>query len=395
MTNDTTGHAIVCDRAVGDARPDGGTRRTGVVGAGVMGRDIAALLANGGHEVVLVDVDPDALAAAEAYLESDAAGALADAGLAADDVADALTDRIGYATDLDALADCGFVVEAISESLAAKRGLLAELERVLAPDAVVGTNTSSLTASAVADEAEHPERVVLFHFANPAIPRDVVEINGEAASEDALALAGSVARDMGKTPFRLGTERRANGLSRLSAAIKCAGTWELLDADAAAIEVGAQNMGFPRGPLAFIDLIGIDIHLATVDNLAVEYGGRFDPPESVRERMESMVADGRAGAKDGEGFFVWQDGEAVLPDVESPHDVQPIVAALVNEAHRMVGDGVADRETLNEILKRGSGGAIGPFDIEGMVGGDVLRDVLESRYAETGAGVFEPAETLG
>jgi 3-hydroxyacyl-CoA dehydrogenase len=387
MTTDTTDHA-------GRGRPTDDGLRTGVVGAGVMGRDIAALLANGGHEVTLVDVDPDALAAAEEYLETEAGTALEDAGLAGDR-SDVFADRIGYATDLDALADCAFVVEAISESLDAKRGVLAELETVLAPDAVVGTNTSSLTASAVAADAEYPERVVLFHFANPAIPRDVVEINGESASEDALSLAESVARDMGKTPFRLGTERRANGLSRLSAAIKCAGTWELVDAEPAEIEVGARNMGFPRGPLAFIDLIGVDIHLATVDNLAVEYGGRFDPPEPVRERMEAMVADGRAGAKDGEGFFVWEHGEAVLPDVDSPHDVQPIVAALVNEAHRMVADGVADRETLNEVLKRGSGGAIGPFDIEGMVGGDVLRDVLDARYAETGAGVFEPAETLG
>ncbi|WP_435361007.1 3-hydroxyacyl-CoA dehydrogenase NAD-binding domain-containing protein [Haloarchaeobius sp. DFWS5] len=387
MSNDSTSRGALTDY------------RTGVVGAGVMGRDIAALLANGGAEVVLVDVDEDALAAAERYHDGEVGVALADAGLAdagqaeGDDAAN-VTNRVHYATDLDALADCEFVVEAISENLDAKHGLLDGLETVLAPDAVVGTNTSSLTASDVAAAADHPERIVLFHFANPAIPRDIVEINGERASDDALDLAETVAHGIGKEPFRLGTERRANGLSRLSASIKCAGTWELLDADAAAIEVGSRNMGFPRGPLAFVDLIGIDIHLATVDNLAAEYDGRFAPPESVRERMEAMVADGRAGAKDGEGFFVWDDGEAVLPDVEEPHDIQPIVAALVNEAHRMVEDGVADEETLNEILKRGSGGAIGPFDIESMVGGDVLRDVLERRYEATGAGVYEPADSL-
>ncbi|WP_435344586.1 3-hydroxyacyl-CoA dehydrogenase NAD-binding domain-containing protein [Haloarchaeobius sp. HRN-SO-5] len=369
--------------------------RTGVVGAGVMGRDVAALLANGGYEVVLVDVDEDALAAAERYHETEVEPALDAAGLADGDPGDGhLDDRLNYETDLDALADCGFVVEAISETLDAKRGLVRDLETVLAPDAVVGTNTSSLTASDVAAAADRPERVVLFHFANPAIPRDVVEVNGEAASDDALDRAESVARGIGKEPFRLGTERRANGLSRLSAAIKCAGTWELLAADAAAIEVGARQMGFPRGPLAFVDLIGVDIHLATVDNLAPAYDGRFDPPPSVRERMERMVAEGRAGAKDGEGFFVWEDGEAVLPSVDDPHDVQPVVAALVNEAHRMVADGVADRETLNEILKRGSGGVVGPFDVESMVGADVLRDVLEARYEETGAGVYEPAESL-
>jgi 3-hydroxyacyl-CoA dehydrogenase len=83
----------------------------------------------------------------------------------------------------------------------------------------------------------------------------------------------------------------------------------------------------------------------------------------------------------------------VIPDGEA-HDVQPVVAALVNEAHRMVADGVADRETIDDILKRGSGGDLGPFDVEAMVGGDALRKILERRYEETGAGVFDPAESL-
>jgi enoyl-CoA hydratase/3-hydroxyacyl-CoA dehydrogenase len=377
-------------RAVADGGPP--VAEAGVVGAGVMGRDVAALLANAGVDVVLVDVDEDALAAAESYLADDAPAALVDAGLA--ETPPAIAPRVTTAADLAALADAGFVVEAITEDLGAKRGLVADLEAVVDIDAVLGTNTSSLTAREVGSEAAHPERVVLFHFANPALPRDVVEIAGEAASDDALDRAEAVARAIGKHPVHLRRERRGNGLSRMSAAIKCAGTWELLEADPAAIARGARAMGFPRGPLEFVDVIGIDIHLATVDNLAVEYGDRFAPPAEVRERMEQMVAEGRAGKKDGEGFFTWRDGEAEIPDEGPVHDVQPVVAALVNEAHRMVADGVADRDTLNDVLRRGSGGDVGPFDVESMVGADALREILRERHAETGAGVFEPAETL-
>ena len=371
--------------------------RTGVVGAGVMGRDVAALLANAGFDVVLVDVDSGALAAAGTYLETEAPTALADAGLADTATVETgpdLSSRVSFATEVDALADCEFVVEAIRESLSAKRGLLADLEAVLDADAVVGTNTSSLTARDVAADAAHPERVVLFHFANPAIPRDLVETSGDGATDRALDRAASVARAIGKTPIRLERERRANGLSRLSAAVKCAGTWELREADAPAVARGARAMGFPRGPLELVDVIGLDVHLATVDNLREAYDGRFDPPPEIRERMERLVAEGRAGKKDGRGFFEWVDGEAVVPDGEV-HDVQPVVAALVSEAHRLVGDGVADRETVDEILRRGSGGDLGPFGIEAMVGADALREVLERRHAETGAGVFEPPDSLG
>jgi 3-hydroxyacyl-CoA dehydrogenase len=373
--------------------------RVGVVGAGVMGRDLAALFANAGFDVTLVDVDPDVLDAARSYLTSEAPAALADAGLRDDSSTGAiagtdLSAGVTFATGLAALADCAFVVEAISESLDAKRGLLADLEAVLDAEAVVGTNTSSLTVADVASESVHPERVVLFHFANPAIPRDLVEISGDAAADWALERAATVARAIGKTPIRLHRERRANGLSRLSAAIKCAGTWELLDADPPAIARGARAMGFPRGPLELIDVIGIDIHLSTVDNLHEEYDGRFDPHPEIRQRMERLVEAGHTGKKAGRGFFEWKEGEAVVPDGET-HDIQPVVAALVGEAHRMADDGVADRETIDEILKRGGGGDLGPFDIEAMVGADALRAVLERRHAETGASVFEPPDSLG
>lgn len=363
------------------------TSRTGVVGAGLMGRDIAGLLANAGYDVTLVDVDEDAIEAARRYHERDLPAELRAGGYA---VSGTPADRIAYATDLAALADAEFVVEAVPEGLELKRDVMASLEAVLDPTAVVGTNTSSLTPGDVAAGMDHPERVVLFHFANPALRRDMVEISGDDADESALERATEVARAIEREPIRLQREYRANGLSRLSASIKCAATWELLDADRAAIDVAATRVGFDRGPLELIDLIGLDVHLATVDNLAGTYGDRYEPPAAVRERMDAMVESGRLGKKSGRGFFEWDGEECLVPEPDDPHDIQPILAALVNEAHRLVDDGIADEATVNEILKRGGDSEVGPFDLEEMFGREGLRRVLHDRHDETGAAVYEP-----
>lgn len=368
------------------------TLRTGVVGAGVMGRDLAGLLANAGYPVALVDVDESALADARRDLESRVPAELEAAGLRERET---LADAVTFETDVDVLAGATFVVEAVPERLDLKHGVVEDLESVLDPDAVVGTNTSSLTPGDVAAEAAHPERVVLFHFANPAIARDIVEISGDDAATEAIERAKAVGEAIGKHPVVLQRERRGNGLSRLSAAIKCAATWELTRAEPAEIDAAAKAIGFDRGPVEFVDLIGVDVHLATVDNLAAEYGDHFAPPPEMRERMERMVEAGRLGKKTGEGFLDWEDGEPVLPETDSDYDVTPILAALVNEAHRMVEDGVADRDTVDDVLRRGSGGPVGPFDVESMLGADHVRSVLASRHEETGAGVFRPADSLG
>jgi len=364
-----------------------GNGKTGVVGAGLMGKDIAGMLANAGYSVVLVDVDPDALDGAREFHESKLEDELREAGIAKEE---SPAERIKYDTDMSALEGAEFVVEAVPEDIELKRNIVSSLEEVLDDDAVIGTNTSSLTAGEIAEGAEHPERVVLFHFANPAIHRDIVEYSGDDASDEALEKARRVGEAIEKEPFRLHNEHRANCLSRLSASIKCSATWELLEAEPAEIDTSAGRVGFDRGPLELIDLIGLDVHLDTVDNLSVEYGDRYAPPDEVRERMEEMVDEGHLGQKAGEGFFVWEGDEAVVPEPDEPHDIMPILAALVNEAHRLVEDGVGDEETVNEILKRGGDSEMGPFDIEETFGTDALRGTLEERHDETGASIYEP-----
>lgn len=364
-----------------------------VVGAGLMGRELAGLLAYGGHTVLVVDIDTDALEAAETYHSNELSADLVDAGYDPD--AD-LAGRFRYATVVDAvpLDSVEFAVEAVIERLSVKQDVVHDLDAALPDTAVIGTNTSSLTAREIAAGIANPERVVLFHFANPAIAHDLVEIAGDDASTRSLEYAQAVAAAFDHWSIVLERERRGNGLSRLSAAVKCAGTWELTQSSPAAVESAARAVGFETGPIALIDSIGLDVHLATVDNLAAEYDDRFAAPDAVRADMETMIADGRLGRKTGAGFFEWSGGEPTLPESPDSADVTPVIAALVNEAHAMVADGITDRDGVDEILKRGSGGDLGPFDLESMFGADYLCEVLDDRREATGAPIYTATQSL-
>ncbi len=366
--------------------------KIGIIGAGLMGSDIAALFANAGFNVVLADKEKSALEKAKEKHEKESLKELKEAGLRRRDEINSL---INYTTNLEKVKNSSFLVEAIVDKLEAKVNLMESLEEMINGKTVIGTNTSTLTAGEISNQMENPERVVLFHFANPAIHRKLVEISGDKATEEAKERASEMAEEIGKEPVLLNKEKRGNCLSRMSAAIKCAGSWELLNEKPESIDSAAKELGFNRGPIELLDLIGIDLHLDTVENLSKEFGDKFEPPEEVRERMNKMIDEGKLGKKTGEGFYKWEDEQPIIPEPELKSDITPIIAALVNEAHKIVGDGIAGWGKVDKVLKLGSGGSLGPFDIGEMLGEEELRETLEEKHSETGSELFKPAETLG
>lgn len=367
-------------------------KKVGIIGAGLMGSDIAALFANAGYNVVLVDKDEKALENAEEKNKTETLKEMEEADLKK---RDEITPLINYTTQLEKIKNSSFIVEAIVDKLKAKNNLMKSLENTIDKKTVIGTNTSTLTAKEIAKGMNNPERVVLFHFANPAISRKLVEIAGDKATKQAKEKAAEMAKRIEKEPVLLDGERRGNCLSRMSAAIKCSGSWELLTAKPESIDKAAKELGFNRGPIELLDLIGIDLHLDTVTNLSEEYGDRFEPPKEVRKRMEEMIESGKLGKKTGEGFYKWENDQPTIPEPELKSNITPIVAALVNEAHKIVQDGVANQKKVDKILKLGSGGSLGPFDIGEMLGEEELREVLEKKYGETNSKLFKPAKTLG
>lgn len=279
--------------------------RVAVLGAGTMAPGIAAAFAAAGHEVVLWSRSAErARAALERAAEM--AAFLTEHGLAA--ASGAGGDRIALADELEGVADAQLVVEAVAEQLAVKRELLARVEAVVAPDAVLATNTSGLKVSDIAEQLERPERAVAMHFWNPAHLMPLVEVaGGRATAPEIVDRAMAIARDIGKRPVRLSSEvlgflgtRMQQAVVREAIALLEGGVASAEDIDLAVRS--SFGVRFPViGPLESADLSGLDVIEAIHRYLLPDLDRSSEPQAALTER----VAAGALGTKAGRGFHDW------------------------------------------------------------------------------------------
>ncbi|RIQ31149.1 hydroxyphenylacetyl-CoA thioesterase PaaI [Jiangella rhizosphaerae] len=275
----------------------------GVVGAGTMGAGIAQVAAAAGHEVRVYDAAGGAAAAAIEAIFQRLARAVDKGRLLAEEAEDVAT-RLHAVETLEDLAGCGLVIEAVVEDLEVKRALFAGLEAVCGPDAVLATNTSSLSVDAIAGELAHPGRVAGLHFFNPAPVLPLVEVVRGAHTDAAVAeLLVATATAWGKTPVRAAStpgfvvNRVARPFYGEAFRLLESGRVDAATVDALLRESG----GFRMGPFELADLIGHDVNLA-VSRSVWEAFGR-DPRFMPSVLQERLVADGRLGRKTGRGIY--------------------------------------------------------------------------------------------
>ncbi|MFC6091143.1 3-hydroxyacyl-CoA dehydrogenase family protein [Saccharothrix sp. BKS2] len=270
-----------------------------VIGGGTMGAGIAHLLLAGGHEVVLVESGADRVPAARRAVAA-SLGKAADRGRLDADPEELLA-RLVVAERLEPVA-AALVVEAVPEDVELKRRVLAAAASAC-PDAVLASNTSSLSISALASGLPG-ERVLGMHFFNPVPVQQLVElVHHDGVSPEVVARARAWAEQLGKTVIEV---RDAPGFatSRLGVAVGVEAIRMLEEGVASAedIDTGMRlGYGWPMGPLRLTDLVGLDVRLAIAEHLAAELGPRFAPPALLREK----VAAGHLGRKTGRGFFTW------------------------------------------------------------------------------------------
>ncbi len=364
--------------------------KTGVIGAGTMGAAIAVLLANAGHDVILVDVNENALEKARKRHEGEVLEQLEQAGLK---MRDKITSKIKYTMNLEDVKDCNFIVEAIPEKLDLKIELMKKIENLVSDDCILATNTSSFKPSEIAAGLKKPERLVLFHFSNPPILRKIVEIAGDLASEDAIGKAIEVARKIGKEPILLKKECRGHIFNRFLGVAGVAGAWELMHARPEEIDAALKALGSPYGFFELLDLIGIDVVMDVLNSFREVYGKKFELPKGIAFFLEKMLEWGKLGKKSGEGFYRWVEGKAMIPET-TPRDITPIISAVVNEAFLEVEEGIADKEAINDAYKLATGSPLGVFEVAEVLGYEKILEVLEKLYQERGAEIYKPAEKL-
>ena len=212
-------------------------------------------------------------------------------------------ERLFVTTDAGELAGAGLVVEAVPEDPDLKARVLAAVEAA-APEAVLATNTSSLSIDGLAAGLAAPERFLGLHFFNPVPASDLVEIVvGSRTDTDLVAAAQGWVEALGKTAITV-TDSPGFASSRLGVAIALEAMRMLEEGVASAADIDtAMTLGYrhPVGPLRTTDLVGLDVRLAIAEHLAREIGPRFEPPQILRD----LVAAGKLGRKTGEGFYPW------------------------------------------------------------------------------------------
>ena len=276
--------------------------KVGIVGSGIMGSGIAQVAAQAGFEVVLRSRRQETADAMVASMEK-SLSRLVDKGKMEEAERDAVLGRVNAVSDLHHLADCDLVIESILEDLEIKKELFNELDKVVHDGAILATNTSTLPVVEMAMETHRPELVCGIHFFNPAPMMSLVEVVRPLTASDetineALAFAEACGKNGVEVKDQAGFIVNALLFPYLNNAVRLLenGTATAEDIDAAM--KGGCN--FPMGPLALLDLVGLDTSVAILDALYDEFR---DPNFSVVPRMRRMVSAGHLGRKSGQGFY--------------------------------------------------------------------------------------------
>ncbi len=280
-------------------------QKVAVIGAGLMGSGIAQMSAVAGWNVVLRDITDDALSKGVAAIQ-ESLGRLAEKGTVEPSAVESALARIATTTDLAAVADADIVIEAVFENLDVKRDLFATLDGLVGPHTVLASNTSAIPITQIAAATTRPESVVGVHFFSPVPMMTLVElVRGYKTSDETLAQARAYAEGIGKTCVVVNRDVAGFVSTRLVLALANEAV-RLVESGVASAEdvdkVCKLGFGHPMGPLATLDMAGVDIMLhATGHVYADTRDGKFAPPEL----LQRMVVAGDLGRKTGRGFYAY------------------------------------------------------------------------------------------
>jgi 3-hydroxybutyryl-CoA dehydrogenase len=329
-------------------------RTVGVVGLGTMGAGITEVLARHGLKVIGVEISSAALERARHILETSTARAVARGKLSEQDRSE-LLGMVELVGDLEGLASADLVIEAVPEHLDLKREVFAKLESLLGPDTILATNTSSLSVTELAVATRDPSRVVGMHFFNPAPVQGLVEVVRTVVSDQSVVDAAvALVQKLGKEAVVVGDKAGfiANALlfGYLNHAVSM---YEQRYASREDIDAAMRyGCGLPMGPLALMDLIGLDTAYEILDSMYKQSRDRLHAPSPV---IKQMVTAGLKGRKSGRGFYSYQTpgSSTVVNDELTPVPATAAAAIRAVSSVGVIGSGTMATGIIEVFAKSG------------------------------------------
>ncbi|MFJ2374018.1 3-hydroxyacyl-CoA dehydrogenase family protein [Streptomyces sp. NPDC087769] len=348
-----------------------------VVGLGTMGTGIAEVLARAGHEVIGIDTSDEAARRAVAALEAATARAVRRERITEEERSDVLA-RFRTFADLRAAAEAELVIEVVPESYEIKQQVFRELDAIVSPTAILATGTNALSVTRLAAESLHPERVLGLHFFNPAPAMKLVEVvSSVLTAPPAVEAVTALARSLGKEPVAVGDRPGfvADGLLfgyLNQAAAMYEASYASRDDIDAAMKLGC---GLPMGPLALLDLIGIDTARTVLEAMYAESRDRLHAPAPVLRQLSEA---GLTGRKSGRGFYTYEGpgSKTVVPDALTPGDDATAAAGRTVRSVGVAGSGTMASGIAEVFAKAG-------YDVVLAARGQEKADIAKGRIAKS------------
>ncbi len=367
-----------------------------VVGAGEMGHGIAEVFSLSGYSVNLIDISPEALKNALSGI-ADSLGKLVKKGTITQDSAEQAKKRINTLTDIPAgVKDADLVIEAVPERLDLKSKIFKQLGDSTKASAILGSNTSNIRITQIAQDVKNPARVVGTHFFNPPVIIKLVEIvKGEKTSDETVSSVYALMQKMGRVPIKVNKDTPGFIVNRINAS-------EMLffglffDKNIAKPEEAdafIRSQGMLMGPYELLDFIGIDV----INSSMLYFAKEISPDFSKVKVYADLVNKNMLGKKTGRGFYDWSAGRPAIIDSAKPTDKLSLIDIFsleINEAVKLIEAGVASPEDIDTSVKMGMNRPFGPISVAKGLSNDEVKQTLEKLAKDFDCQVFAPAESI-
>jgi enoyl-CoA hydratase/3-hydroxyacyl-CoA dehydrogenase len=371
-------------------------KKVAIVGSGAMGHGIAELLAMTGYEVVMIDISDELLQQGKEKIKWSLDKFVEKKRIRKED-ADAALARISTTTSYEqAGKDIDLAIEAVPENMDLKRKVFSTLDSAAPPNAILASNTSTLSITEMGKATKRSDKVAGMHFFNPPIMMALIEvIKGDSTSQETVNTLAELAKKLGKTPIVVRRDVRGFIVNRVLGAVFNEAFWAYQRKEATMEGIDASvkyTGGFPMGWFELADFVGLDIAYDVGNILHQAYGERFKPCAEV---IDPLIKEKKFGQKTGVGFYDWTKGRPRIPfNLLDEYDVDRSWAVAVNEAAWLIHDDAADPADIDTGMKLGTYWPQGPCEYADRTGLDVVLNKLKELHAKYNMEMYKPCPLL-